>query len=276
MPTTRAAVSAYLRACQAASLSPRTLRQYRWALGHLPLKLPRTPAGLEHVLNRRTWNGTSRLAVYRCLSAFYHWAQARYGLTSPLSAVKRPRPARREAPHFDELQLRLLWGQCQGDRDRAMLRFMLDSGARLGEAASLRAWDIRAGLVRVSGKTGDRQVVISADTADALRRAANGGAVFPGQRGPLTASGLYQAFRRLVARARLAGWRMGPHAVRHTFATLFLKAGGSVLALQRLLGHSRLEQSARYIHLSAMELLGHGLPSVAGRVLPGSPLRGAA
>jgi integrase len=213
--------------------------------------------------------------VYRCLSAFYNWAAGRYAVPNPVPELMRPRPARHEAPHFDELQLRLLWGQCRGDRDRAMLRFLLDSGARLGETASLRAWDIRPGLVRVSGKTGDRQVVISPDTADALRRAANGGAVFPGQRGPLTPSGLYQAFRRLVARARLAGWRMGPHAMRHTFATLFLKAGGSVLALQRLLGHASLEQSARYVHLADMELLGHGLPSVAGRVLP-SPLRGAA
>jgi integrase/recombinase XerD len=44
------------------------------------------------------------------------------------------------------------------------------------------------------------------------------------------------------------------HLLRHTFATQFVKAGGSVVALQKQLGHSSLEMTERYIALSGIDL----------------------
>lgn len=40
------------------------------------------------------------------------------------------------------------------------------------------------------------------------------------------------------------------HTARHTFATLFLEAGGNIVALKDLLGHSKIEETMQYIHVT--------------------------
>jgi site-specific recombinase XerD len=59
---------------------------------------------------------------------------------------------------------------------------------------------------------------------------------------------------RLEVYARLIGVKFHPYALRHTFATHFLRAGGNALALQKLMGHSTLEMTKRYVHLTAADL----------------------
>jgi site-specific recombinase XerD len=45
-----------------------------------------------------------------------------------------------------------------------------------------------------------------------------------------------------------------PYMLRHTFATLFLRAEGNALALQRLMGHSTLDMTRRYVHLNEQDM----------------------
>ena len=46
------------------------------------------------------------------------------------------------------------------------------------------------------------------------------------------------------------------HSARHTFATLFIKKTSDVATLQRLLGHSRIEETMVYVHISEENLFG--------------------
>lgn len=44
------------------------------------------------------------------------------------------------------------------------------------------------------------------------------------------------------------------HALRHTFASHFIQNGGNILTLQKILGHSSLAMTMRYVHLAPEHL----------------------
>ena len=45
--------------------------------------------------------------------------------------------------------------------------------------------------------------------------------------------------------------RLGPHVLRHTFATMYIIGGGDVYSLQQILGHSKVETTMLYVSMSA-------------------------
>jgi len=69
-----------------------------------------------------------------------------------------------------------------------------------------------------------------------------------GERRPITDSGFKTQWRHHVREAGIAeGFRR--HDARHTAATRFLRATGSLKGAQKLLGHARIETTTRYAHV---------------------------
>ena len=60
--------------------------------------------------------------------------------------------------------------------------------------------------------------------------------------------------RRTAARWR-AEIKAGPHTLRHTFATEYLRRGGKLWALQRILGHADVRTTEIYLHLVGEDLV---------------------
>ncbi len=70
---------------------------------------------------------------------------------------------------------------------------------------------------------------------------------------PLTRGSLYLCIRRLRQRCGIS--RLTVHLFRHTFAVSYLKAGGDVLTLQRILGHTSLRMVNHYVHLAHSDVV---------------------
>jgi len=154
-------------------------------------------------------------------------------------------------------------------RDAAVVALLYGCGLRIGEALGLdrAALPLRDTLV-VHGKGGKQRVVpvlpaVQDAVAAYLRlcpydAAAAGGAAAPlfvGAKGKRLQPAIVQ---RQVARLRAAlglPAHATPHALRHSFATHLLGAGGDLRAIQELLGHASLSTTQRYTAVDAERLL---------------------
>ena len=134
----------------------------------------------------------------------------------------------------------------------AVIRLLLLTGCRKGEILTLRWSDCRDGhLFLRDSKTGPRTVWLSEPARivlDALERKSRW--VFPASRGdrPRSAQWLDSFWCRVREEADLGDVRL--HDLRHSYASLALRQGETVLAIGRLLGHRKAETTLKYIHLA--------------------------
>ncbi len=242
--------------------APATLAWYRELLPPLVAACPGelTTEAIEEWLASAPSAASAR-AWLRAVRAMCNWAEKRYRIPSPAAAITPPRPSNRLPRVFTPGELRRILGSCSDPRDLAAVTVLLDTGVRIGELASIKTENIETDALTVFGKTGQRRVPLTPESRAALMRIAPpGGPVFcswPGRIGqrdgvarPMTVATLKDRVRRIVERAGITGEKTGPHTFRHTFATMYLRAGGDLYRLQRLMGHTNIKQTMVYLHLA--------------------------
>lgn len=223
-------------------------------------------AYLAH-LHERPAKGGSNLAGHSVTSyatillAFLRWLHDDgYTERNLAERIRKPKaPALVKEPLTAEDAKRLVKAaeadRRNGVRDVAILHVLFDCGLRAQELCGLRteaiSWESR--LIRVHGK-GDKEryVPISASTIRAMRRYAVKGrrgdapTFFQTEEGgTLTPTGLYRIIARVSQRAGVKG--VYPHRFRHTAAITYLRNGGDVMTLKRILGHSSLSTTEHYL-----------------------------
>lgn len=249
-----------------------TVRTYReevaafvaWC-GDLPLTAIDADLVVRHLAELRAAGRADSYVQTRdkVLRLFLGWCvEQRFLAGNPLARVRRTRAADPPVTALTDLEVQRLLAACPGDRwdgvrNAAILHVLWRCGLRASEACRLDLADYDAGraalVVRGTKSDAARRIVgVPDDCALALddwlvrARGTEAGVLFPSERGvPL----LRTSFSRLV---RLVGERAGvddlhPHRLRHTFAVNFLRAGGDIFILSRLLGHSTVQMSARYL-----------------------------
>jgi integrase/recombinase XerD len=71
---------------------------------------------------------------------------------------------------------------------------------------------------------------------------------------PLTPNRIQSIIERHALKAKIQGVRTSPHTFRHTFAISYLRNGGDVFTLQRILGHETLDMVRNYVNLTQYDL----------------------
>ncbi|WP_040615631.1 tyrosine recombinase XerC [Oceanicola granulosus] len=241
------------------------------------------PLARVGVSDMRAWmahergRGVSARSLARALSAvkgFYRWIAEREGFEptavlstrSPKFQKKLPRPLAVDAAQamIDRVELQAREGWVAA-RDVAVVTLLYGCGLRISEALGLTGAAVPLPeVVRIVGKGGKERVVPviapARDAVDAyarlcphplephlpLFRGVRGGALNP------------RAIQKVMEQARL---QLGlpatatPHALRHSFATHLLGAGGDLRSIQELLGHASLSTTQAYTAVDTARLM---------------------
>jgi len=197
------------------------------------------------------------------VNAFLRWAHT-VGQVSELLRVPKLKAKEKVLETLKPEQVQRLIGfRPPGkyqQRIHALTCLLLDTGMRIDEALSPHREEVDFDnlLLRIHGKGRKERVVpMSAEGRKVLWRwlQAQGeagvvGIVFGTRDGKkLGQRNALRRFKALGARLRITGVRFSFHTLRHTFAVGYIRAGGDVFRLQRILGHSSLEMTRRYVNL---------------------------
>jgi integrase/recombinase XerD len=292
VPSALATLAAdFLADCRARGLSVRTVQAYDYPITHIflpwcaaegiaePSQL--TPALAGRFTTKLLEDGgkdgqLSRASVrsyVRSVRVFLGWAGSADGGAATMGASpKLPKAENRLIDVLTRDEIQRMENVAKAERDKLLIRLLADCGLRLGELLGLRVEDLsepKRGefALKVHGKgSRDRLVPLApalhrrlrrylagrrADARDhvfvALRKGADG------RYAPLTESGVGQAVRVLATEAGITK-RVYPHLFRHSFATEWLRRGGNIISLQRVLGHADLSMiQGVYSHLDSSD-----------------------
>ena len=154
-------------------------------------------------------------------------------------------------------------------RDRAILEVFYSTGIRVSELVGLN-WsdvDFQLGIIRVVGKGSKERIVPIGEVAlqtlrdygQEVRKKWNlpctgETPVFLNHRGGrITTRSVARIVEKHLREAGIAV-KMGPHGLRHSFATHLLNSGADLRVIQELLGHASLSTTQRYTHLNLDQL----------------------
>lgn len=222
-----------------------------------------TPEDLRRYQLHLASEGASPARMNAAVSAlrfFFKITLARQGYGERLATVRKE-DRLPEVLSPDEVALLL---HCAPSlKHKAALSVAYGGGLRVSEITHLKVGDIDSArmLIRVEQGKGrkDRYVMLSPDLLvllrDWWRSARPMGWLFPGRDPgqPITARQLDRACKAAAATAAL-GKRVSMHTLRHSFATHLLERKTDVRVIQALLGHKKLDTTARYTRVAIKTL----------------------
>lgn len=260
--------------------SPRTVEAYVAAVAKLAkhfMKSPDELGGEElrafqvHLLQAKvSWSQFNQIVCG--LRFFYGTSLGRPEVVPMLPYGKKPKTL---PVVLDVEEVAQLLATARPGRERILLTTAYACGVRISELLHLQVTDIDSARMVVNVRQGkgakDRQVPLSARLLAELRAwwqtHRTKPWLFPGMAGaarrrplragwqprPMHAGSVQRMVKQIVKRSGLKK-SASMHTLRHSYATHLLEAGVDVVTVQKLLGHSDLSTTARYLHLSRRQM----------------------
>ncbi len=226
---------------------------------------------IRHFLGKEFEDGFSSKTVGRRLASiksfFKYLIKAEVVENNPSIYVKTPKSAKPLPNYIDEKMIDKLMNAPPnnniGLRDRAILELFYSTGIRLSELVNINFSniDFNNNLIKVVGKGNKERLIPFGDRAEkaienylaksgrSLKTADMDAPLFVNSRGERISQRTVQRSVNMYLRLVTEGEHLGPHTLRHSFATHLLDRGADLRAVKDLLGHSSLSSTQIYTHV---------------------------
>jgi len=195
--------------------------------------------------------------IIRFIKGYFSWRGKSLSIRSPKKPGKLPKWL---TPEEVGKLLKAAWHPM----DKAMIMLAYSCALRPGELLGLRRWDIdlNASYITINRKGGKiTRLRLESSVIDALKEWLSldppGDRVFP-----ISFWGFRNRLNELCWEAKVR--MITPHGLRHSRATELLSKGIPLPYIQRFLGHSKIDTTAVYLHITDPELEEKILPAFSG------------
>lgn len=258
----------YIASKRLEGLSEKSLKTYRLVISMLFETLQKRPQDIttnDIRLYLATYQEQKKISdrsldKYReILYAFFAWlSDEEYITKNPCRTISKIRYEKKPRQALTRYQLELLRTMITDKRELAILDILFSTGCRVNELVNMRISDIdpQAKTVHIVGKGRKHNTVFLNDRAcismDEYLKIRKGDSdyLFTRERRPydkLSTRMIEVIFKKYE---KPLGCKLSPHIIRHTTATLALKAGAEITDIQEMLGHSSVATTQIYAEIS--------------------------
>ena len=180
-----------------------------------------------------------------------------------LLGIKSQKAAKKIPTHLTKEEIDALLNATTNPKHKLLIEILLSSGLRISECVNLKVQDIdmQEKTIHVQSGKGDKDriTVISQNVIDDVKaylssRKYTTEYLFTKKSGkPLTPKLAQKIIPQLTKKAGIQK-KVTPHVLRHTFATLLLESGTNLRIIQEVLGHSNLQTTQIYTHISKEQI----------------------
>jgi len=175
--------------------------------------------------------------------------------------IKTPKTSRSLPTVLTRDEVRKLLSSVKNEKHKLIVTLLYSSGLRLNELINLKVGDLeleeKVGWVRSGKGAKDRIFLLSEkiipDLKKHLRGVKEDEFVFQGWNGRISARAVQKIIGQAAKRAGI-NKNVHVHTLRHSFATHLLESGEDIRKIQELLGHSNLNTTQLYTHVTAEQL----------------------
>ena len=267
------------------SYSNHTIKAYKNDLSRFLAFLPKKISGFDKVnresirgfleseidrkdMNKPVSNKTIARRLASIKSFFKYLLQSEQIINNPAALIKTPKVSQTLPTFIDQKVIKSLMespdpSTSKGLRDRAILELFYSSGIRLSELIALNIGeiDIENQLIKVHGKGNKERLIPFGNRAKfcienylksralMFNTALNNEPLFVNDKDKRVPTSTIQRRIRNYIKLVAEGKRLGPHILRHSFATHLMDMGADIRAVKDLLGHSSLSSTQIYTHV---------------------------
>ncbi len=181
-------------------------------------------------------------------------------LKKEVGDIKMPKKDKKLPEVLTKEEVSKLLKSAETRKSRLILSLLYSSGLRVSELVNLRPQDINfgenIGWVRSGKGSKDRMFTVSPGLANELKeylKKKDGAKYLFSHEEPLTTRNIQKIVKNLRNRADIQK-KVTPHTLRHSFATHLLESGTDIRMIQALLGHSSLNTTQLYTHISTDQI----------------------